>query len=438
MKKLVTGGLALGLAFTLGACGGPANDKGTAGSDGRGDYSAASSHNRPITGAIFTTDENGDAVNKNHYEEKEDVYLNGGPRKEGAAGLPDGDYYYQITDPGCKELLAGPGADSPYNTSAKIITVVDGEFTDLMQLAPFADTPNNGGVYKVMVTPVDKWVDPAEGCFGFEPRFSKFDVFKVDGERPEPPEDTYCISGTKRYDPSLGEAADEDLDGLGGILIELYDDEEDLIESTYTDSDGEYEFCGLENGDYKVVERLPDGNGVLWFAVGPDDYEVIVDDEDVEDRDFRNVCFLKEGEDFRGEPKGVVLDLIFAALEGSGLFSHPLIVAAFGGEIETIVDLRDFLALDDSNLRVAIAQLVVNLAANIALGNLDADLRVLAGTDLGDIARLGDLFDDLAAELAGHAELSTDRLNAIRAILHSIWVLQDEPCTPHYNGGEET
>lgn len=52
-----------------------------------------------MSGAIFTTAEDGNPVNENHFNLRKDVYLNGGPEKEGAAGLPDDFYYIRITTP---------------------------------------------------------------------------------------------------------------------------------------------------------------------------------------------------------------------------------------------------------------------------------------------------------------------------------------------------
>ena len=63
----------------------------------------------PLPGAIFTTTVNGSRVNANLYPAKEDVYLDGGPGQNapvGAAALPPGDYYFQVTDPPGKTLLS--------------------------------------------------------------------------------------------------------------------------------------------------------------------------------------------------------------------------------------------------------------------------------------------------------------------------------------------
>lgn len=62
-----------------------------------------------MSGAIFTTLPDGTRVNANIYPSKEDVYLDGGPGPQApvtAAGLPEGDYYFQVTDPSGKDLLS--------------------------------------------------------------------------------------------------------------------------------------------------------------------------------------------------------------------------------------------------------------------------------------------------------------------------------------------
>jgi hypothetical protein len=157
----------------------------------------------PLPGAIFTTNAQGTRVNQNTFPAKCDVYLDGGPginAPQGAAGLPDGDYYFQVTDPSGKTLLSTDAVQfRKFRVSAGIISglaapgnhatgldVDHGAVT--IQLCNFLDTPNNGGVYKVWVTPVDDFVgDPAKvdnncgrGCFhGFVPAASKTDNFKV-------------------------------------------------------------------------------------------------------------------------------------------------------------------------------------------------------------------------------------------------------------------
>ena len=158
------------------------------------------------SGAIFTTNVNGTRVNQNKFDNKCDVYLDGGPginAPQGAAALPDGDYYFQVTDPSGKTLL------STDTVASRQVNVTNGIFTGpsgagnhatgndtdhppakTIQLCDYLDTPNNGGVYKVWVTPIGDFVgDPSavdfrcnQGCFhGFIPAHSKTDNFKVKG-----------------------------------------------------------------------------------------------------------------------------------------------------------------------------------------------------------------------------------------------------------------
>lgn len=131
------------------------------------------------SGAIFTTLPDGSEVNYNIYMAKEDVYLDGGPGPGApatAAGLDDGTYVFQVTDPSGHRLLSTDEA------RCRQVTVAGGLFTGVVaqpdgcehltgldidhgattvQLMPYDDTPNNGGVYKAWATPVGDYLD---GC----------------------------------------------------------------------------------------------------------------------------------------------------------------------------------------------------------------------------------------------------------------------------------
>src|SRR5260370_13852073 len=63
-----------------------------------------------LKGAIYTTDKAGTAVNQNIYGALTDVYLSGGPQNDHPPGLPDGTYYFQVTDPTGKTLLSTDNA----------------------------------------------------------------------------------------------------------------------------------------------------------------------------------------------------------------------------------------------------------------------------------------------------------------------------------------
>src|SRR5256885_10719975 len=111
----------------------------------------------PLPGAIFTTDSTCTEVNQNIFDNKEDVYIDGCPAHPGAAGLPDGSYCVQVTDPSGQTVLG--------KSDAGAVTVTGGEFVQCYQLTSivktassdfvtpgFDDTPNPGGEYKVWVS----------------------------------------------------------------------------------------------------------------------------------------------------------------------------------------------------------------------------------------------------------------------------------------------
>lgn len=124
-----------------------------------------------VSGAIFTTNLNCTIVNQNIFNSKEDVYVDGGPTQP-HAGLPDGNYFVQVTEPSGTVLGKSLTA---------IVTVSGGKFVTCYQLSAilnkasdgtlgYDDTTNNGGVYKVWVS-----IDPT-----FPNSSSKTDNFKVE------------------------------------------------------------------------------------------------------------------------------------------------------------------------------------------------------------------------------------------------------------------
>ncbi len=185
----------LALALSVAAC---ADDGPSSG--WRHSVGAAKGGAAPLSGAIFTTTEDGTRVDANIYDAFCDVYVNGGPAHEGAAGLPEGDYYFQVTDPPGHNLLStdavthrqfhvdGTGRISGLSGAGDHDTgmnAVDGGVT--VQLCPFLPTPNPGCEFKVWVTRVaDYDLTAMSAKFGFVPSESKTDNFKVCEEAEEP------------------------------------------------------------------------------------------------------------------------------------------------------------------------------------------------------------------------------------------------------------
>lgn len=237
----------------------------------------------PLPGAIFTTRSDGSQVNGNIFSAKCDgqgVYLDGGPginAPADAAGLPDGDYFYQVTDPSGKTLLStdlqryrrftvvggriasrvAPAAAGDHDTG---LDVDHGAVT--IELCPFLDTPNNGGEYKVWVTPVANFAGNPDvvdngynpGYFhGFLPSWSKTDNFKINARK------SVCLTLVK-FEDSNGNGRQESNEGTLQWPIRVFDalgTEVQGLQWTAT-LDGKtpvMRICALQPGDYTVVEQ---------------------------------------------------------------------------------------------------------------------------------------------------------------------------------------
>jgi len=234
----------------------------------------------PLSGAIFTTNADGSVVNGNViYEDRCDVYLDGGPppgAPREAAGLPDGDYYFQVTDPSGKKLLSTDAVEFRRITvNGGIITGAfnhptnpdqdhGGDGAVVVRLCPYDLTPNNGGVYKAWVTPVDDFLgDPTMvdnachgGCFhGFINAASKTDNFKVGDKEP-----TFCLLVNKQKIDDKGTV------GVANWQIDITDPL-GVTNTYFTGSAGTLEKCGLTAGTYTVTEALVDENGAQYDVV---------------------------------------------------------------------------------------------------------------------------------------------------------------------------
>ncbi len=246
-----------------------------------------------LSGAVFTSTVDGSRVNANIYGAKEDVYLDGGPQTQapsGAAALPEGDYYFQVTDPSGKVLLSTDAIECrEFHVDADgVITAtgpascshdtgIDSDHDELgaitMQLMPYSDTPNPGGEYKVMVTQVEDYDTSGNGNrFGFVPADTKSDNFKVNTVV-EPPKEPCCGDGVK----DDGEACDDGnhVDGDGcSMTCEIerapccgdgYQDAGEACDDGNTyDGDGCSSTCQIEprcgDGVMTAGEECDDGN----------------------------------------------------------------------------------------------------------------------------------------------------------------------------------
>jgi hypothetical protein len=151
-----------------------------------------------VSGAIYTTTKDGKVVNENTYAAATDVYLSGGPQNLKASGLPDGTYYFQVTNPSGAKLLS---TDDAVCRQLKVVngrvagstgpsckhangTLNSANGTLPVQLAPFSKTPNPGNEYKAWLVPTSRATisssDPKVLVFGNSD--AKTDNFKAPNE----------------------------------------------------------------------------------------------------------------------------------------------------------------------------------------------------------------------------------------------------------------
>lgn len=249
-------------------------------------YGCSDSHNIDITdshsqahlylislsGAVFTTDNTCTGVDLNIYQNKEDVYISGGPSHPGAAGLPDGYYYVKVTSPDGTLLgtSLGSGSETP-------VHVTNGEFDNCYQLSAilikasdatqgYDNTPNAGNEYKVWVSAVST----------FDESSSKTDNFKVNqGGTYE----TARLHVIKFYDANVN-GINDDGNLLTGWKVRIYDNI-DFIRYTPVN-------IILEPDAYIVYEFDP--IETCWMHTTPTSVNITLAANDEKTVEFGNVC----------------------------------------------------------------------------------------------------------------------------------------------------
>ena len=100
-----------------------------------------------------------------------------------------------------------------------------------------------------------------------------------------------CLGDFYWYDENLNGVQDKNEYGIIGIKVELYDENKNLLETTKTDNNGKYLFCGLEPGNYYVKFDLPD-----TYLFIPKDRGSDIKDSDADDNGWSHLVELSDGE----------------------------------------------------------------------------------------------------------------------------------------------
>jgi hypothetical protein len=321
----------------------------------------------PLPGAIFSTDSTCTDVNVNIYAVKEDVYIDGGPDHPGAAGLPDGSYCVQVTDPSGATVLgrSDPGA----------VTVVDGEFVQCYQLTSilktassgftdpgFDSTPNPGGEYKVWVSTDCDFINNS----------TKTDNFQVRSD---------CIKGNvcirKFYDANANGVWDAGEVEIAGWQFRVFG--HDNLHLWKTTPRCAY----VRVGTYSLLERTP--NELNWIHTTPTEVQVEVETDYTEEHAFGNACIGAGGGFTLGywsNPNGQRLETAsdFTALTALNLVTGPGTAQDFMGTLsQNKTSLRNFLlGANATNMANMLSAQLAAMKLNVLHGFVNGSALVYA------------------------------------------------------------
>jgi len=227
----------------------------------------------PVSGALFTTDRACRGANINIFAVEEDVYLDGGAGYPGGTGLPDGQYYVQVTDPA--GALLGRSANPA-------IEIAGGEFTScrgLYALTAFGTSAT--GEYTV-------WISMNSD---FRAEESKTDNFKIE-PNPDCPFAASGLSPSRTCPPNAGllqvrkfydanaNGINDDNQPIAGWQVRI-EDGVDYIRSTPAS-------IILHPDDYTVTESTT--LELNWLSTMANPVSVTLADQEAERVEFGNVC----------------------------------------------------------------------------------------------------------------------------------------------------
>jgi hypothetical protein len=295
-----------------------------------------------VAGAGFTTfdkDKGGcvqgqhpNGIDCNNYASKGDVYMSGGPS---AAGLSNGTYYFAVLVPGFQNdgflegaagnlsdetqsaddksdaTVLGAGGGDP--VACRTFSVTDNEISDnssgcahpegtspnsrrIIQLSPYDDTTNNGGVYILAICQTG----------ATSPSQCKYDAFRVKADGTVT--NFGVVSGGKYYDANENGQWDPTEDGIAGWPINFSDGVSGTLttasDGTFSDTfvADDYTFAEVQAGSPwvqtgEVAPSQAQATGGASVTLNADKtYSVsLVDNSEVTGLYFGNVCRLTPG-----------------------------------------------------------------------------------------------------------------------------------------------
>jgi hypothetical protein len=222
-----------------------------------------------LSGAIFTTDSTCTQVNGNIYQYMGDVYLDGGPAKVGAASLPPGSYYVQVTTP--NGALLGSSVTAPI--PMPFVVAADGSVTCFQlwgavlktsdSTTGYDPTTNPGNEYKVWVSSNPLFPNGSTKTDNFKVRHACLDAASCSSGPP-----MAAISGIKFNDLNGNGTQDPGELGLGNWVITFtgtLPGGSTFTDSTTTDDQGNWSKVYPQGTSLTICETMQTG----WKQTAP-------------------------------------------------------------------------------------------------------------------------------------------------------------------------
>ena len=263
------------------------------------------------------------------------------------------------------------------------------------------------------------------------------------------------ISGAKFYDADTDGGWDVGEPAIEGFKIELYDDEETLLDMQFTDENGAYIFADLDPGTYTVKEVMPLGETIFndityptWLNTTDDSITIEDLSGPSEDNNFGNVCIgCYGGGHSKGWWRNPNGETEFNTLtDPLGLLVGLNLRNADGTDFDpaTYQELDNWLqAANATNMAYMLSAQLAAMELNVLAEFVDDGALVYApGTDSANaagFASISDLMSEANIELGTHGTaLSGDDWrdyqealkNALDAANNNVNFVCPEPCLP--------
>jgi hypothetical protein len=209
------------------------------------------------------------------------------------------------------------------------------------------------------------------------------------------------------YDDNMNGIQDEGEEGIGGVTVNLYNGEEEMIATATTDEMGYYMFSMLAPGDYYVEFMLMENYMFSPMNEGDDD---AVDSDADPENGWTEVITLEEDMNNYDVDAGMYMGEDDGCTYGKGYWKNH---CGMGPQEDLVTDLLPiWLGNDDGemSMNVETAEMAYDILQQHTYGEpsngitklyahlLTAKLNIANGADDGDIADLIEEIDDFLAE----------------------------------------